>query len=278
MTTLREQLSEFFEHKAFPTKFLYFVTRFDFYKPDASGGDDNDDEHDVPTATTAAKDPSAGDATAAAGASATPSAADTTDMNDLISVYVAICGNGSVMVPMAIFPPTEEWHWERKKPVKLRHAYSMHRTKVHDPHEALQFFAVTWKKFYDEEAKYSDKFVFLLDAAIDEFRAPAFTQGLKALDGYSKYWTTCFTVRNPLHLSHFDDVLSTFVLDEWRKILALKKSAQPNDYRKCVAFWFYTAWEFFAGDCARAAFRSCNMFLEDKAAWSVPDVDATSAV
>lgn len=85
-------------------------------------------------------------------------------------------------------------------------------------------------------------------------------------------------MRNPLQLSHFEDMLSTFVLDEWRTILTMKKSSQPNDYRKCVAFWFYTAWEFFAGDYARAAFRCCNMYLEDKSAWSTVSVDANGGV
>lgn len=259
MTALREQLREFFENKPFPTKFMYFVTRLDFYKPDPSA-DAAEDEEDAPPKE-----------------NGEPTANKETDLGNYVSVYVAICGNGSVMVPMAIFPPTEEWHWERKKPVKLRHAYSMHRTKRNDANEALQFFAVTWKKFYDEEAKYSDKFVFLLDATLEEFRSPEFNDGLKQLEGHGKYWTTFFTMRNPLRLSHFEDILSTFVIEEWRKILSLKKSAQPNDYRKCVAFWFYTAWEFFAGDNARTAFRSCNMFLEDKAVWSTED-DSRGAV
>lgn len=287
MMTLRAQLGEFFEHKPFPTKFMYFVTRLDFYKPDPNAGDEDDDEGDSgsaggSTATTAtATTTTTKDSTSAADDSSNgaASAAEAREMNELVSVYVAICGNGSVMVPMAIFPPTEDWHWERKKPVKLRHAYSMHRTKVHDPHEALQFFAVTWKKFYDEEAKYSDKFAFLLDAEIAEFQSPEFTDGLKQLEGHGKYWTTFLTVRNPLRQSHFEDILSMFVADEWRAILAMKKSAQPNDYRKCVAFWFYTAWEFFAGDHARTAFRSCNMFLEDKSTWcSAVEDDGNSVV
>ncbi|DBA04817.1 TPA: hypothetical protein N0F65_004454, partial [Lagenidium giganteum] len=249
MTTIRTQLSEFFEEKPFPTKYVYFVTRMDFYKPDPNAGNDEDDENkDVDEN----KDPEA--------------------IDNYISVYVAICGNGSVMVPMAVFPPTEQWHWERKKPVKLRHAHSMHRTKKNDPAEALEFFSVTWKKFYDEEAKYSDRFAFLLDATLEEFRSSEFTDGLKQLEGYGKYWMTFYTVRNPLRISHFEDILSTFVVEEWRKILAMKKSSQPNDYRKCVAFWFYTAWEFFAGDNARIAFRSCNMYLEDKSAWSTGDL------
>jgi hypothetical protein len=113
--------------------------------------------------------------------------------------------------------------------------------------------------------------VFLLDANIDEFRSDEFLEGVKKLDGYAKSWTSLFTVRNPLRLSHFEDILSTFVIEEWRKVMTLKKSNQPNDYRKCVAFWFYTAWEFFAGDFARAAFRSCNMYLEDKAHWSASE-------
>ncbi|KAJ0394113.1 hypothetical protein P43SY_009999 [Pythium insidiosum] len=246
MTSLRESLSAFFENKPFSTKYMYFVTKIDLYRPDAAigavsvGGDADKDDTD------STKDPG---------------------INDYITLYVAVCGNGSVMVPMSVFPPVETWHWERKKPVKLRHAHSMHRTKRNDPYEALQFFSVTWKKFYDEEAKYSDKFVFLLDAAVEEFRAPEFTEGLKQLDGYGKYWTSFYTVRNPLRHSSYEDVLCTFVLEEWRRILTLKKSSQPNDYRKCVAFWFYTAWEFFAGENARSAFRSCNMYLEDKASW-----------
>uniref|UniRef100_K3WHI5 HTH psq-type domain-containing protein n=1 Tax=Globisporangium ultimum (strain ATCC 200006 / CBS 805.95 / DAOM BR144) TaxID=431595 RepID=K3WHI5_GLOUD len=248
MTTLREQLREFFDQKPFPTKFMYFVTRLDFHKPDPTveAGEDAPPKEN-------------------------PEGAKPSEIDDYISVYVAICGNGSVMVPMAIFPPTEEWHWERKKPVKLRHAHSMHRVKRNDPNEALQFFSVTWKKFYDEEAKYSDKFVFMLDATLEEFRSPEFNDGLKQLEGYGKYWTTFYTVRNPLRLSHYEDILSTFVIEEWRKILSLKRSVQPNDYRKCVAFWFYTAWEFFAGDHARTAFRSCNMYLEDKSVWSTED-------
>ncbi|RLN26815.1 hypothetical protein BBJ28_00004355 [Nothophytophthora sp. Chile5] len=260
MTTLREQLREFFEQKPFPTKYLYFVTRLDFIKPDPMSEPDEE-----------------------AGGQAKPAADGAADkengVDNVISFYVAICGNGSVMVPMAIFPPVEEWHWERKKPVKLRHAHSMHRTKLNDPNEALQFFSVvrgacraewmTWKKFYDEEAKYSDKFAFMLDYTIEEFRSPEFLDGLKQLEGYNKYWTTFYTVRNPLRLSQFEDTLSTFVTEEWRSILALKKSSQPNDYRKCVAFWFYSAWEYFAGDHARTAFRSCNMYLEDKAVWAV---------
>lgn len=279
MTTLREQLGEFFEHKPFPTKFMYFVTRLDFYKPDPNATDDDDEDDDGSATGSAATTPK--ESPSAAGDSSAASVATTAanrDMNELVSVYVAICGNGSVMVPMAIFPPTEEWHWERKKPVKLRHAYSMHRSKVHDPHEALQFFAVTWKKFYDEEAKYSDKFAFLLDADIEVFQTPEFTEGIKQLEGHGKFWTTFSTARNPLRQSHFEDILSMFVLDEWRKILSLKKSAQPNDYRKCVAFWFYTAWEFFSGDHARAAFRSCNMFLESKSAWCTAVEDDSNSV
>ena len=127
----------------------------------------------------------------------------------------------------------------------------------------------TWRKFYEEEAKYVDKFVFLLDSSIEEFRAPAFLDGLNEQEGYNKYWTTMYTVRNPLRSSRFEDTLSQFVIEEWRSILQMKKSTQPNDYRKCVAFWFYSAWEYFAGDNARIAFRSCNMYLEDKNAWSV---------
>lgn len=126
----------------------------------------------------------------------------------------------------------------------------------------------TWKKFYDEEAKYSDKFAFLLDKSIPEFQSAEFTEGLKQLEGYGKFWNTFSTVRNPLDSSNFDSVLSDFVTHEWRSILAMKKSSQPNDYRKCVAFWFYSAWELFAGDNARTAFRSCNMYLEDKATCS----------
>ncbi|TMW55872.1 hypothetical protein Poli38472_008520 [Pythium oligandrum] len=250
MSSLRDQLREFFEQKPFPTKYMYFVTKFDFYRPDP-----NAQNEDGTTDTDKATEPINKDS-----------------IDNYITVYVAICGNGSVMVPMTIFPPVEPWHWERKKPVKLRHAHSMHRTKVNDPTEALQFFSVTWKKFYDEEAKYSDKFAFLLDASVDEFRAPEFTEGLKQLDGYGKYWTSFYTVRNPLRHSNFEDVLTNFVLEEWRRILTLKKSSQPNDYRKCIAFWFYTAWEFFAGENARAAFRSCNMYLEDKATWGIDHV------
>ncbi|GMF09399.1 unnamed protein product [Phytophthora lilii] len=237
MATLRDQLREFFDHKPFPTKYLYFVTRLDFVKPDPNEQSDEEDD--------GAKE---------------KQAEKTVGIEDVISFYVAICGNGSVMVPMSIFPPVEEWHWERKKSVKLRHAHSMHRTKMNDPSEALQFFSV---------AKYSDKFAFMLDYTIEEFRAPEFLEGLKQQDGYNKYWTTFYTVRNPLRLSQFEDTLSTFVIEEWRSILRMKKSSQPNDYRKCVAFWFYSAWEFFAGDHARAAFRSCNMYLEDKPVWGV---------
>ncbi|KAL4154861.1 hypothetical protein PRNP1_006975 [Phytophthora ramorum] len=246
MTMLRDQLREFFDQNPFPTKYLYFVTRIDFVKPESS---ETDEEQDA-SKTDRDPDKSVG-------------------IEDVISFYVAICGNGSVMVPMSIFPPVEEWHWERKKSVKLRHAHSMHRDKMNDPNEALQFFSVTWKKFYEEEAKYSDKFAFMLDYNIDEFKAPEFLDGLKQLEGYNKYWTTFYSMRNPLHLSRFDVTLSTFVTEEWRAILRMKKSSQPNDYRKCVAFWFYSAWEFFAGDHARAAFRSGNMYLEGKTAWGV---------
>ncbi|RLN61246.1 hypothetical protein BBJ29_001600 [Phytophthora kernoviae] len=249
MTTLRELLKKFFNDKPFPTKYMYYVTRFDFVKPDPNEGDEEEEDEDKPDEPEKA-----------------------VGIEDVISFYVAVCGNGSVMVPMAIFPPVEEAHWERKKTIKLRHAHSMHRTKMNDPNEALQFFSVTWKKFYDEEAKYSDKFAFLLDNAVEEFHAPEFLEGVKALEGYDKYWTTFNTLRNPLRLSNFEDALSTFVQDEWRTILQMKKSSQPNDYRKCVAFWFYSVWEFFAGDNARAAFRGCNMYLEDKAAWGVGDL------
>ena len=127
----------------------------------------------------------------------------------------------------------------------------------------------TWRKFYEEEAKYVDKFAFLLDSSIEEFRAPEFLDGLKLQEGYHKYWTTMYTVRNPLRFSRFEDTLSDFVIEEWHSILQMKKSSQPNDYRKCIAFWFYSAWEYFAGDNARIAFRSCNMYLEDEAAWNV---------
>jgi hypothetical protein len=279
MVALRDQLCEFFDGKPIPTKYLYYVTKLDFYRPDPQGAATDDvassssaavaGGDDVAVASTDGE-PAPGTATTAKDGSmaASASTADS-DIENYITMYVAICGNGSVMVPMSVFPPVEAWHWERKKPVKLRHAHSLHRTKKHDPNEALQFFSVTWKKFYDEEAKYSDKFVFLLDAAVDEFRAPEFTEGLKQLDGFDKYWTTSYTVRNPLRQSNFEDVLMTFVTEEWRRILNLKKSSQPNDYRKCIAFWFYTAWEFFAGDHARAAFRSCNMYLEEKAAWAI---------
>ncbi|ETK74385.1 hypothetical protein L915_18808 [Phytophthora nicotianae] len=245
MTTLRDQLREFFGQKPFPTKYMYFVTKLDFVKPDPNENTEEDEDGNRRQT-----DKVAG-------------------VEDVISFYVAICGNGSVMVPMSLFPPVEEWHWERKKKVKLRHAHSLHRTKLNDPNDALEFFSVTWKKFYEEEAKYSDKFAFLLDYSIEEFRAPEFLEGLKQLEGYNKYWTTLYTVRNPLRLSRFEDTLSTFVLEEWRSILQMKKSSQPNDYRNCVAFWFYSAWEFFAGDNARVAFRSCNIYLEDKAAWGV---------
>lgn len=137
MVTLRDQLREFFEQKPFPTKYLYFVTRLDFYKPDPS--EDSDEESPaVP------KDPVAAAATTSTGAAVTTetNAPKPTELDDYVSMYVAICGNGSVMVPMAVFPPVEPWHWERKKPVKLRHAHSMHRVKRHDPNEALQFFSV----------------------------------------------------------------------------------------------------------------------------------------
>jgi len=120
MTSMREQLREFFDQKPFPTKYLYFVTRLDFVKPDPNEADEEDDQAKT----------------------ADEQADKIPGVEDVISFYVAICGNGSVMVPMAIFPPVEEWHWERKKPVKLRHAHSMHRTKMNDPNEALQFFSV----------------------------------------------------------------------------------------------------------------------------------------
>lgn len=126
LETVRTQLREFFDGKPFPTKYLYYVTRLDFHKPDPSDNDEDEDE-DAPKKTTEEE----------AGA-----AADPEGINNHISFYVAICGNGSVMVPMAVFPPVEEWHWERKKPVKLRHAHSLHRVKREDPSEALQFFAV----------------------------------------------------------------------------------------------------------------------------------------
>ena len=122
MTSLRKQLSEFFRQKPFSTKFLYFVTRFDFVKPSVNEHSDDDDSGGF--------DKASEDVDKAV------------DMEDIISFYVAICGNGSVMVPMSIFPPTEEWHWERKKTIKLRHAYSLHRTRLNDPDEAVQFFAV----------------------------------------------------------------------------------------------------------------------------------------
>ncbi|TDH68453.1 hypothetical protein CCR75_002388 [Bremia lactucae] len=248
MTTLREQLCEFFDQKPFPTKYLYFVTKLDFVKPDPLSENNEVIENENRTAQR--------------------QAAKSIGIDDVISFYVAICGNGSVMVPMSIFPPVEKSHWERKKNVKLRHAHSVHRAKMNDPNNALQFFSVTWKKFYDDEAKYSDKFVFLLDYSIEEFRAPEFLYGLKQLEGYNKYWTTLYTVRNPLRLSRFEDTFLAFVNEEWRTIFQMKKSSQPNDYRKCVAFWFYSAWEFFAGDNARAAFRSCNMYLEEKSVWN----------
>ncbi|KUF95549.1 putative oxidoreductase C2F3.05c [Phytophthora nicotianae] len=221
MTTLRDQLREFFGQKPFPTKYMYFVTKLDFVKPDPNENTEEDEDGNRRQT-----DKVAG-------------------VEDVISFYVAICGNGQA-ASCAQFA----------------------RTKLNDPNDALEFFSVTWKKFYEEEAKYSDKFAFLLDYSIEEFRAPEFLEGLKQLEGYNKYWTTLYTVRNPLRLSRFEDTLSTFVLEEWRSILQMKKSSQPNDYRKCVAFWFYSAWEFFAGDNARVAFRSCNIYLEDKAAWA----------
>ena len=124
MLTNREQLKEFFGEKPFPTKYMYFVTRLDLFKPalETPMGDDGTKEN-VPNV----EEPK-GDAT-----------------DGVISVYVAICGNGSVMVPMSVFPPTESWHWERKKPVKLRHAHSVHRDKKNDPNTALQFFSVVRK-------------------------------------------------------------------------------------------------------------------------------------
>nr|CCA21143.1 conserved hypothetical protein [Albugo laibachii Nc14] len=247
LQSVREQLGGFFDGKPFPTKYLYFVTRLDFYIPDALNESRSDMDLQKHTEEPEIKMEA---------------------IDGYISVYVAICGNGSVMVPMSVFPPTESWHWERKKRVKLRHAHSVHRTKPSDPQEALQFFSVTWRKFYDEDAKYSDKFAFLLDSSLEEFRSNEFTESIQQLEGYGKYWNTFLTVRNPLRISHYEHILSTFVIEEWRNILQLKKSSQPNDYRKCVAFWFYTAWEHFAGDHARAAFRSCNMFLENKSAWS----------
>lgn len=120
MSTLRDQLCEFFGQKPIPTKYLYFVTRLDFVKPDPNEQDEEEN----------------------AARNADKQADKAVGVEDFISFYVAICGNGSVMVPMSVFPPVEEWHWERKKPIKLRHAHSMHRTKMHDPNEALQFFSV----------------------------------------------------------------------------------------------------------------------------------------
>uniref|UniRef100_A0AAV1UN07 HTH psq-type domain-containing protein n=1 Tax=Peronospora matthiolae TaxID=2874970 RepID=A0AAV1UN07_9STRA len=251
MTRLRKQLGKFFGQKPFSTKFLYFVTRFDFIKPSLNERSDGDEAGDFKKKKEASEQKN-----------------KAVSVEDIISFYVAICGNGSKMVPMSVFPPMEEWHWERKKRVKLRHAHSMHRTKLNDPGEALQFFAVTWRKFYEKDAKYVDKFAFLLDSSIEEFQAPEFLDGLKLQEGYNKYWTTMYTVRNPLRFSRFEDTLSDFVMEEWRSILQMKKSSQPNDYRKCIAFWFYSAWEYFAGDNARIAFRSCNMYLEDEAAWN----------
>lgn len=249
--TIRDQLNEFYG-KPFPSKYMYYVTRMDFFKPDPLADSDNEDLHDLEQANLAELE---------------ESEAKDIGIEDYISVYVAFCGNGEVMVPLTIFPPTEAWHWERKKPVKLRHGHSLHRTKKNDPNEALSFFQTSWKKFYEEEAKYDDKFVFLLDVSVSEFSTDQFREGLKKLDGYGKSWTTLLTVRNPLQIAHFEDIFKTFVIEEWRKVLGMKKSAQPNDYRKCVAFWFHTAWEMFAGDYARIAFRSCNMYLEEKASW-----------
>jgi len=152
LEAMRSQLREFFDNKPFPTKYLYYVTRFDFYKPDPSDTAEEEDNQAATAANaTAAADGAAVatgvaapvDSTAATSAPATAAAADpATSIDNYISFYVAICGNGSVMVPMAVFPPVEEWHWERKKPVKLRHAHSMHRAKRDDPNEALQFFSV----------------------------------------------------------------------------------------------------------------------------------------
>jgi hypothetical protein len=121
MISVREQLKEFYGQKPFPTKFMYFVTRLDFHKPTAEPqvGEDGRVRENENTASEKQD-----------------------GIDGLISVYVAICGNGSVMVPMSVFPPIESWHWERKKPVKLRHAHSVHRSKKNDPQDALQFFSV----------------------------------------------------------------------------------------------------------------------------------------
>lgn len=121
MQTVREQLRGFFDAKPFLTKYLYFVTRLDFYIPDSL----NESRTDIDLQKHAQEPQIKMEA-----------------IDGYISVYVAICGNGSVMVPMSVFPPTEIWHWERKKRVKLRHAHSVHRTKSNDPQEALQFFSI----------------------------------------------------------------------------------------------------------------------------------------
>ncbi|KAI9918224.1 hypothetical protein PsorP6_011525 [Peronosclerospora sorghi] len=117
MMTLRDQLSEFFGQKPFPSKFLYFVTRLDFVKPDPNHQPD-EDEVEVPKMDEKLTKKTVG-------------------VEDIISFYVVICGNGSVMVPMFIFPPPEDWNWERKKSIKLRQAHSMHRAKLNNPNKAL---------------------------------------------------------------------------------------------------------------------------------------------
>lgn len=150
LEAVRAQLREFFDNKPFPTKYLYYVTRFDFYRPDPNENSEEDDENQPAAAaaaagaaaTTGAAAPADGAASGAAAGAPAAAADPATSIDNYISFYVAICGNGSVMVPMAVFPPVEEWHWERKKPVKLRHAHSVHRTKRDDPSEALQFFSV----------------------------------------------------------------------------------------------------------------------------------------
>lgn len=190
-------------------------------------------------------------------------------IDEFISFYVAVCGDGSVLVPMAVFPPVEEG----KKPVKLRRADSVHRAKMYDPDEALRFFSVTCKKFLDKEARAGDKYVFLLDHALREFCNPEFENGVKALDGYGSRWTTIPQGRNPIRLSNFEYSIESFVNDEWSKILHTKKSGQPRDHRKCVAFWFFSVWSLYSGVNARASFRGCNMYLEDKQVWKWGDFD-----
>lgn len=186
-------------------------------------------------------------------------------IEDYISFYVAVCGDGSVLTPMTVFPPVKE-----DQPVKLRNAHSMHRTKMGDPNDALEFFSVTWNKFL-EKAKPREKFAVLLDRRLGEFHKPEFENGIKALDGYGTKWTTTTTWRNPIDVSNFDSSFDSFVRDEWRKILDTKES---DDYRTSVAFWFFLAWKLFAGTNARASFRGCNLYLEDKKVWKWGNFDS----